>query len=79
MEATLVEIGGSLGVKVPEAMIKSFDLKAGTKIEINFIRDSGKKSQVREGWDAAFSQYVAEGEDKQMLPDFLDMETDEML
>ena len=39
MEATIVKIGTSLGVKVPEAVIKDFDLKVGTKIGIHFIQN----------------------------------------
>ena len=37
---------------------------------------SKEKSIKREGWDAAFAQYALEGEDKPLLPDFLDLETD---
>jgi antitoxin component of MazEF toxin-antitoxin module len=39
MEATIVKIGTSLGVKVPEAVIKDFNLKAGSKIELKYMRD----------------------------------------
>ena len=78
MEAAVIKIGTSLGVKVPETMIKSFNLKAGSKIEMNFIQDGKlvlrEKPKVREGWDVAFAQYAIEGEDKLMLPDFLDSE-----
>ena len=83
MEATVVKIGSSLGFKIPEPVIKDFDLKAGTKIDINFIQDGKfvlrKKSKIREGWNAAFAQYALDGEDEPMLPDFLDSETDTFL
>jgi len=83
MEATVIEIGNSLGLKVPDAVIKDFNLKAGIKIEMNFIRDDGfvlrKKSKIREGWDIAFAQYALNGEDELMLPDFLDSEVDTLL
>ena len=83
MEATVVKIGSSLGFKIPEPVIKDFNLKVGTKININFIQDGKfvlrKKSKIREGWDSAFAQYALEGEDKSMLPDFLDSETDAFL
>jgi len=83
MEATLVKIGTSLGFKVPETVIKDYGLKEGTKIEINFMLNGktffGEKSKKREGWDAAFAQYALDGEDKPMLPDFLDLETDTLL
>ena len=83
MEATLDKIGTSLGFKVPEKVIKDFNLKEGTKIEISFMQNgksfSMEKSKKREGWDAAFAQYALEGEDKHILPDFLDIETDTLL
>jgi len=83
MEATIVKIGSSLGVKIPEPVIKDFNLKAGTKIDINFIQYGKfvlrKKSKIREGWDSAFTQYALDGEDEPMLPDFLDSETDTFL
>jgi len=83
MEATVIEIGTSLGLKVPETVIKDFNLKAGTIIQMNFQHNGDlvlrKKSKIREGCDAAFAQYALEGEDKSMLPDFLDSETDDFL
>jgi len=73
MEATVIEIGSSLGFKVPEAMVKDFNLQAGTIIEMNF-KQNGKlvlqrKPKIRKGWDAAFVQYAMDGEDKHLLPD----------
>ena len=41
--------------------------------------DNTVKSKLRQGWDAAFAQYALDGEDTQMLPDFLDTETDTFL
>jgi len=83
MEATVIKIGTSLGLKVPETLVKDFNLKAGTIIEMNFIQNGElvlrKKPKIREGWDAAFAQYALEGEDEPMLPDFLDSEVDAFL
>ena len=83
MQATVVKMGASLGLKVPNAVIKNLDLKVGTKIEMNFIQDRTlvicKKSKIRNGWNTAFAQYAIENEDKLMLPDFLDLETDAFL
>ena len=83
MEATLIKIDNPFGLKLPESLVKDYNLRAGTIIEMNF-RDEGKyifrkKTKIREGWDAAFSQYALEGEDKHLLPDFLDSETDSLL
>ena len=83
MDATIIQMGASLGLQVPETMVKDFNLKAGTIIELNFIQDGKfilrKKPKVREGWDAAFAQYAKDGEDRPLLPDFLDLETDVFL
>jgi antitoxin component of MazEF toxin-antitoxin module len=83
MEATVIKIGTSLGLKVPETVVRNFNLKAGTIVEMNFVHDGKvalrKKQQVREGWDLAFAQYSIDGEDKLMLPDFFDSEIDALL
>jgi len=83
MEATVVKIGASLGVKVPEGMIKDFNLKAGTKIYMNFIQNNQlilrEKSKIRKGWNTAFAKYALEGEDELLLPDFFDIETEAFL
>ena len=80
MEATVIRIGNTLGFSVSEEMIKRFNLKVGAKVEIDFKQNGKivfqKKSNAREGWNSAFALYALEGEDKIMLPDFLDSETD---
>lgn len=63
-------------------MVKDCDLKYGTKIEIELRKGElviKKKNSVRDGWDEAFAQYAKEGEDKQILPDFLDSEVEMLL
>lgn len=63
-------------------MVKDCDLKYGTKIEIEQRKGEPvikKKESVREGWDDAFAQYAKKDEDKPLLPDFLDAETDMLL
>ena len=80
METTVVKIGTSLGVKIPDTMITNFKIRVGTKIEMSFIQGNGmilrEKSKIREGWNTKFAQYALDGEDKPLLPDFLDSETD---
>jgi antitoxin component of MazEF toxin-antitoxin module len=83
MEATVIKIDDSLGVKVPKSIVEDFNLTAGSIVELNF-RHNGelvlrRKSKNREGWDAIFAQYALDGEDKQLLPDFFDSETDNLL
>jgi len=83
MEATVVKIGSSLGFKVPETVVKDFNLKAGNIVEMNFMHNGElvlrRKPKIREGWSAEFAQYALEGEDMQLLPDFFDSETDNLL
>jgi hypothetical protein len=38
-----------------------------------------EKSKIREVWDTAFAQYALDGEDKLLLPDFLDSEADALI
>ncbi|MCL2074817.1 MAG: hypothetical protein FWH18_12935 [Marinilabiliaceae bacterium] len=83
MEATVVKIGGSLGFKIPEPALKDFNIKAGNIVEMNLINNGKlvilRSTKNREGWDAKFAQYAMEGEDKLLLPDFVDSETDTLL
>ena len=83
MEATLIKMGESVGFRIPESFVNDFSLKAGTRVNMNFSHDKefafSNLSKVREGWDVAFAQYAMNGEDKQMLPDFFDTETDSFL
>jgi antitoxin component of MazEF toxin-antitoxin module len=83
METTVIKIGNSLGLRVPEAIVKDFNLRAGAKIKMNFKKNGEltlrKKSKVREGWDRAFAMYVLNGEEKMLLPDFIDSEANALL
>ena len=83
MEATVVKIDGSLGFKFPEAVAKDFNLKVGNIVEMNFIHNGElvlrRKPKIRDGWSTKFAKYALDGEDKQLLPDFLDSETDTLL
>jgi len=83
MEATVVTIGGSLGFKLPEEVVTGFNLKAGNIIEMNFIHNGelvlNRKPIIREGWSTRFAKYALGGEDKQLLPDFFDSESDTLL
>ena len=83
MEATVIKIGSSLGFKVPESIARDYNFKPGSIVEMNF-RKNGElvlrgKAKIREGWDEKFAQYAKDGEDKKLLPDFFDSETDTLL
>ncbi|MDR2231875.1 MAG: hypothetical protein LBE56_01985 [Tannerella sp.] len=71
MEATVIKIDGSLGLKFPEPFVEVFNLKPGSIVEINMMQNDevvlSGKSKAREGWDEMFSRYAQEGEDEQLL------------
>jgi len=83
MEATVIRVGNSLGFSVPERIINDYNIKVGTKIEMDFKQNGyvtlREKSKVREGWANAFALYAQAGEDTPLLPDFLDTETNTFL
>ena len=83
MEATVIKIGSSLGLKVPESIVRDYNLKPGSIVEM-YLRKNGEldlcgKAKIREGWDEKFARYAKDGEDKELLPDFFDSETDTLL
>ena len=82
METKIIKVGTSLGLIIPGLLAKDYDLKNGTRLEIE-LKNSAliikKKRSVREGWDEAFAQYAREGEDELLLPDFLDSEAELLL
>lgn len=82
METKIIKVGTSLGLIIPGLLAKDYDFKYGTRIEFEIKKDElviKKKKSPREGWEEAFAQYAKEGEDKLILPDFLDQETDSLL
>lgn len=82
MESKIIKVGTSLGLIIPGLMAKDYDLKYGTKIEIELKKGElviKKKNSVRDGWEEAFAQYAKEGEEKQLLPDFMDSEAEMLL
>ena len=82
METKIIKVGTSLGLIIPGFVAKDYELRQGTKIEIELKNDVlviKKKKSVREGWNEAFARYAKEGEEEQLLPDFLDDETDMLL
>lgn len=82
METRVIRIGSSLGIVLPKAIIKDSDCSAGKVLDISSKNGTitiKKKSKVRDGWEKAFAAYAEEGEDKILLPDFIDSETTEII
>lgn len=83
METKIIRVGSSVGLIIPGNIAKEAALEIGTKVDISVNRNEEiviKKSRIpREGWDKAFTIYAKDGEDKQMIPDFVDNESDMLL
>ena len=82
METRVIRIGSSLGIVIPKAVIKESNCSAGTVLDISSKNGTitiNKKNKARDGWEKAFAAYAEEGEDKMLLPDFIDSETAEMI
>lgn len=81
MESKIIKVGTSLGLIIPGLIAKDFDLKQGTKIEMEVCNGELriKKKSVRNGWDEAFARYAKEGEDEMIIPDFVDNEAEMLL
>lgn len=82
MLAKVSQVGSSVGVIIPRYIANEGGFTKGSPINIEFTDNRiiiSKPKTVREGWAAAFAKYAGEGEDRMLLPDFLDGEADELL
>lgn len=82
MESKIIQVGTSLGLIIPKPFAAEAELTVGTPILIS-CNDGNvtitRKKKLRDGWDKAFADYAAAGEDEMLLPDFLDSEADELI
>ena len=53
--------------------------KLKKKLQKSLNINATKQGKSRSGWAEAFAKYAAEGEDEQMLPDFMDSEAEELI
>lgn len=66
MRTKLIQIGNSMGIRIPKSLIKQFDLDKG-EIELSVEKDGIMiKPQTsippREQWDMLFSKAISAGE-----------------
>lgn len=65
MKTHIVKIGNSQGVRIPKALLEQSGLEREVTLEVLdgsiIIRPARK---VREGWDAAFAEMAAAGDDR---------------
>lgn len=62
MEARVVQIGTSVGVIVPKAVVKELEICVGHKLDLSLNNRSElilkKKKNAREGWLKAFTTHM---------------------
>ena len=72
MKSTIIRIGNSRGIRIPKALLD----QSGLAGQVD-VRCEGKSivieplSHPREGWDAAFREMAANGDDKLLDADAL--------
>lgn len=68
MRLKIVRIGNSRGVRLPAAVLRQAGLTDEAELE---VADGSvvlrRPRRVREGWDAAFAAYAAEGPEENLL------------
>ncbi len=82
MESKIIQVGTSLGLIIPKPFAAEAELSVGTPIVITCSAGNvtiTKKKKLRDGWDKAFADYAASGEDEMLLPDYLDSEAIDLI
>lgn len=70
MEVSVVKIGNSKGIRFSKTIIERYNIRD----TVDLILDKGQiiikpLAQPRKGWDKAFMEMNANGDDKLLLPD----------
>lgn len=71
MVVSVVQIGNSRGVRLPKVILDQLEISDKLDMEVENSRIILKPipHQARQGWDAAFQQMNAKGDDVMMLPE----------
>ncbi|GEM_PF-2487449 len=75
-EQKVIHIGTSIGIVIPKHVAKALKIASGDYLQLS-LEDGmclklNKKNDIQEGWDEMFERYAKEGEDKNLIPEFLD-------
>ena len=72
MRTHIVRIGNSRGIRIPKALLEQCQLQDIVELDVEDDRLVIRRAQgARQGWDEAFRQMAAAGDDK--LPDWDDL------
>lgn len=77
MKTHIVKIGNSQGVRIPKVLLEQSGLKGEVTLEVagdSLVIRSSKK--LREGWETAFAQMAASGDDQLLDSDMHDLPDD---
>lgn len=81
MLSRITKIGTSVGIIIPRYIASEGGFSKGSPVSIEYSDNKITISAIRtprQGWAEAFSEYVKNGEDAMLLPDFLDSEALEL-
>ena len=75
MEVSVVKIGNSKGIRLSKTIIERYNIRD----TVEMILDKGHiiikpLSKPRKGWDKAFMEMHANGDDRLMIPDIFEEE-----
>lgn len=78
MKINIIEIGNSLGIRIPKAIIKQCGFKDSVEAEIK----DGKlilysPCKPRKGWEEAFKEMAKSGDDEILDPEVFSLSTDQ--
>ena len=77
MQARVVKIGSSVGVIIPNSVVREASLQIGKKLDLHLLSRSEimlTKSNPREGWDLAAQELHSEQSDQLIIPDIFEDE-----
>ena len=76
MQARVVNIGTSLGIILPNLVVKDFSLQAGRLLDLSVSDETMilKKKTPREDWALAAQRLHEDGNDKLLIPDVFEDE-----
>lgn len=77
MVLQIVRIGNSKGLRLPKSLLEQFHI--GKEVDLQTTKDglliTPKKSKTRSGWGEKFKSMASHKEDKLLIPDELDIDS----
>ena len=75
MRASIIQIGNSKGIRLPKSIIAQYNIQGEMEIFLNEHDITLKPiKKAREGWEEAFKQMHANGDDRLLIDDVFEDE-----